>query len=81
MKRAPYTPPQRGPNGKVLPGSIAESRYIELGGVEQWVLIRGERVADPPLIFLHGGPGMSESGFFRCYNAPLEKRFCCVNWD
>jgi len=81
MKRTPYTPPLRGPDGDVLPGSIAEARYIKLGGVEQWVLIRGERATNPPLIFLHGGPGMSEAGFFRYYNAPLEKHFCCVNWD
>jgi hypothetical protein len=44
-------------------------------------MIRGEIVANPPLIVLHGGPGMSEIGFFRRYNAPLERHFTVVHWD
>jgi len=55
--------------------------YQELGGVKQWVLIRGEDASNPPLVMLHGGPGMSEAGFFRYYCAPLEKHFTTVNWD
>jgi pimeloyl-ACP methyl ester carboxylesterase len=65
----------------ILPGSIAEVRYLPLGGVDQWVMIRGENVANPPLILLHGGPGMPESGLFRRFNAPLEKHFTLVYWD
>jgi pimeloyl-ACP methyl ester carboxylesterase len=45
------------------------------------VMIRGENVANPPLIVLHGGPGMSEMGFFRHFNAPLERHFTVVHWD
>lgn len=44
-------------------------------------MIRGESIANPPLILLHGGPGLSETGFFRHFNAPLEKSFTVVNWD
>jgi pimeloyl-ACP methyl ester carboxylesterase len=33
------------------------------------------------LILLHGGPGLSETGLFRYYNAPLEKSFRVVYWD
>ena len=65
----------------VLPGSIAEVRYLRLGGVDQWVMIRGESIANPPLILLHGGPGMPESGLFRHFNAPLEKHYTLVYWD
>jgi pimeloyl-ACP methyl ester carboxylesterase len=36
---------------------------------------------NPPLIMLHGGPGLGETGFFRHYNAPLEKDFTVVYWD
>ena len=38
-------------------GSIAEVNYFRLGGVDQWVMIRGESLSNPPLILLHGGPG------------------------
>jgi|SRR5579872_1278102 len=81
MKHLGNTPPFRGPNGKILPDSIAEIRYLHLGGLDQWVMIRGESLANPPLIFLHGGPGMTEMRFFRRFNAPLEKSFTIVNWD
>jgi pimeloyl-ACP methyl ester carboxylesterase len=62
-------------------GSIAEIAYRRLGGLDQWVMIRGESVANPPLILLHGGPGWSETRFFRSFNAPLEQSFTAVYWD
>jgi pimeloyl-ACP methyl ester carboxylesterase len=44
-------------------------------------MMRGESLTNPPLILLHGGPGMTEMRFFRHFNAPLEKSFTVVNWD
>ena len=44
-------------------------------------MVRGENIANPPLILLHGGPGLSETDLFRYYNAPLEKSFTVVYWD
>jgi pimeloyl-ACP methyl ester carboxylesterase len=81
MKHLGKTQPFRGPDGLILPESIAEVRYLRLGGVDQWVMLRGESISNPPLIFLHGGPGMPESGLFRHFNAPLEKHFTIVYWD
>jgi pimeloyl-ACP methyl ester carboxylesterase/membrane protease YdiL (CAAX protease family) len=79
--RLGHTKPFRGPDGRVAPNSVAEAKYVRLGGVDQWVMIRGTDVANPPLIVLHGGPGMSEMGFFRRFNAPLERHFTIVHWD
>lgn len=76
-----HTRPFRGPDGGVLPYSVAEAGYWRLGGVDQWVLVRGEDIANPVLVVLHGGPGMSEMGFFRHFNAPLEQVFTVVHWD
>ena len=81
MKHPGKTPPFRGRNGEILPGSVAEINYLRLGGLDQWVMIRGESLANPPLILLHGGPGFSEMRFFRHFNAPLEKSFTVVYWD
>jgi pimeloyl-ACP methyl ester carboxylesterase len=44
-------------------------------------MLRGQSIANPPLILLHGGPGLSESGLFRHFTAPLEKDFTLVYWD
>lgn len=81
MKHRGKTPPFRGPKGETLPGSIAEIEYLRLGGVDQWVMIRGESVANPVLILLHGGPGFPEMRLFRTFNAPLEQSFTVVYWE
>lgn len=81
MRRLGGTRPFRGPRGGVVAGSIAEVAYRHLGGLDQWVMIRGRSVGNPPLILLHGGPGWSETWLFRRFNAPLEDGFTVVYWD
>ena len=81
MRRLRQTPVFRGSQGEILPGSIAEVSYVALGGLDQWVMIRGTSVANPALILLHGGPGFSETALFRYFNAPIESSFTVVYWD
>jgi hypothetical protein len=54
MKRLGRTRPFRGSDGQVVPGSIAEVKYLRLGGLEQWVMTRGESLSNPPLILQAG---------------------------
>jgi pimeloyl-ACP methyl ester carboxylesterase len=81
LTRDCYTPPFRGSHGAPVPGSIAEAAYRRLGGLDQWTMIRGARATEPPLVLLHGGPGWSETRFFRRFNASLETAFTVVYWD
>lgn len=81
MRHLGRTLPFRGPRGEPVPDSIAEVQYLRLGGVEQWVMLRGESVTHPPLLLLYGGPGLTEMRLFRHFNAPLEKSFTVVYWD
>lgn len=55
-------------------------RRIELGGVEQVILIRGESDKNPVLLFVHGGPGLPEMPF-SYKNRDLEHDFVVVQWD
>jgi len=64
-----------------MPPGIASVEYLRLGGIDQWVMIRGARLRNPPLILLHGGPGFSETAMFRYFNAALEQAFTVVYWD
>ncbi|MFO0698605.1 MAG: alpha/beta hydrolase [Nitrospira sp.] len=80
MKHRGTTPAFRGPDGEILPGSIAEISYLRLGGFDQWVMIRGKNIADPILILLHGGPGFPEMRLFRTFNAALEQYYTVVYW-
>jgi pimeloyl-ACP methyl ester carboxylesterase len=70
-----YTPPMGTPNG------IAELEPVELNGYPQWLLIRGQDVSRPLLLFLHGGPGESNMWLARYTMKELEHSFICVNWD
>lgn len=60
---------------------IAESMYLDINNTKQFVMIRGENTNNPVLLFLHGGPGVSELGGLRKYNKDLEKDFTVVYWD
>lgn len=64
----------------VSPAGIASLEKIRLGGVEQWIQIRGDDRAKPILLFLHSGPGFPEMPFSHV-NAALEKNFVVVQWD
>jgi hypothetical protein len=61
------TPPFLGPNGKTLPGAIAEIQDLRPDGVDQWVMVRGENIANPLLILLHGWPGFPEMRLLRFF--------------
>lgn len=54
---------------------------VNLGGFKQWVLMRGENVENPILLFLHGGPGYPEMPFTHVDSVLLEKHLVVVNWD
>lgn len=62
------------------PGGVASLEKIRLGGVDQWIQIRGEDRTRPILLFLHGGPGFPQMPFSHL-NAELEKDFVVVEWD
>jgi len=60
---------------------VVELTKIPIGGVDQWLLIRGANPENPVLLFLHGGPGAAEMPLLRYYNYDLEKYFTVVLWD
>lgn len=62
------------------PGGIHSIEKVRLGGVEQWIQIRGHDRTKPILLFLHGGPGFPQMPFSQL-NAELEKAFVVVQWD
>jgi pimeloyl-ACP methyl ester carboxylesterase len=62
---------------------ISSLEEIILGGIKQWIFIRGTDQKNPVLIFLHGGPGAPAPGMStsRNFDAELIKHFTVVHWD
>ncbi len=63
-----------------VPPGIDSLERVRLGGVDQWILIRGHDASDEVLLFIHGGPGVPNMPLSHL-NADLEKRFVVVQWD
>lgn len=76
-----WTPVVKDLNGNAVENGIAELKRIELGGVPQYIQIRGASRDNPVLLFLHGGPGYPQIAFARKYQRQLEQQFIVVNWD
>jgi len=51
-----------------------------LGGVQQWLLLRGRSADSPLLLKLHGGPGQAEMATVGL-NRLLESDFAVIEWD
>jgi pimeloyl-ACP methyl ester carboxylesterase len=60
---------------------IEEAGFVPIGGIEQWVTIRGDDRNDPVLLFLHGGPGDATSAWSLPYFVAWEEHFMVVQWD
>lgn len=73
--------PIYGPDGNPLEGSISAIEKISLGGLDQYLIIRGADSTKPVILFLHGGPGSPEAAFLKHFNPDLEKDFVMVYWE
>ncbi len=62
------------------PPGIVESGYVEIGGIKQWIQIRGRDRNNPVLLCVHGGPGGTWLPVTRLF-ASWEKDFTVVLWD
>ena len=62
-------------------GSISEERYVSIGGIEQWMTIRGANCANPVVLIVHGGPGNPMTPYAQKLYGAWEKDFTLVQWD
>lgn len=59
---------------------VQEAGYVRIGGIDQWVQIRGDDRTNPVLLILNGGPGFSTISSTRLFR-DWEKHFTIVMWD
>jgi pimeloyl-ACP methyl ester carboxylesterase len=60
---------------------LNEEGYVKIGGIEQWVTIKGSSCANPVVLIVHGGPGNPMSPYSAKLYGPWEKDYTLVQWD
>lgn len=79
-----YRQLKRGANARALriqsPAGIDEAGFVRIGGIDQWVSIRGEDLRNPVVLEILGGPGASNLIFIPRTRG-WEKHFTIVRWD
>ena len=63
---------------RTLPQRIREEMFVRIGGIEQWITIKGDDRNNPVVLFLHGGPGDALSPFADALFVGWEKDFTLV---
>ncbi|TCI07464.1 alpha/beta hydrolase [Dyella soli] len=65
----------------VSPNGIDEMTKVRIGGIDQWLSIRGKDKRNPILLFLHGGPASPAMPEAYTFQTPWEDYFTVVQWD
>jgi pimeloyl-ACP methyl ester carboxylesterase len=60
--------------------AVDEGFFAQVGGIDQWIRIRGENRSNPVIFIVHGGPGVSYIPFATVFRG-WEKDFTLVYWD
>jgi len=68
--------------GKIVTvDGVDEQMMIEIGGIQQWVHVRGRHRGNPVILFLHGGPAFTTSPVSFYFMRDWEEYFTIVQWD
>jgi pimeloyl-ACP methyl ester carboxylesterase len=63
------------------PSGVQESYKTRIGGVDQWINVRGQDSANPIILFVHGGPAAPVTPTMWQFQRPIEEYFTVANWD
>src|SRR5512138_1344485 len=65
----------------VTPNGVERNEAVRIGGIDQFVSIRGDDRRNPVLLFIHGGPGFPTAPMAWFGTHGLEEYFTVVHWD
>jgi pimeloyl-ACP methyl ester carboxylesterase len=63
------------------PNGIDEAMFVHIGGINQWITIRGQNRDNPVVLFLHGGPGTPTNLLDFSMAPAWTPNFTLVQWD
>jgi pimeloyl-ACP methyl ester carboxylesterase len=68
--------------GKIVSvNGIDEAKAVEIGGIQQWITVRGRDRANPILLVIHGGPAAPDLPNRYLYEPSWADYFTVVQWD
>ena len=68
--------------GKIVtPGGIDEAKAVEIGGIRQWITVRGRDRRNPILLVIHGGPAAPDLPDAYLFERQWQDYFTVVEWD
>lgn len=65
----------------VTSNGVESLQAVRIGGIDQWVSIRGNDRGNPVLLMLHGGPGWVSMPTSWYFQRGWEEYFTVVQWD
>lgn len=65
----------------VADDGVERLEKVRIGGIDQWVSIRGSDRRNPVLLMLHGGPGWVSMPTSWYFQRGWEEYFTVVQWD
>ncbi len=68
-------------HGHAQTKSIDTTETVSIGGIQQFITIKGVDRTNPILLFLHGGPGSSVMANAAKFTSRLQQHFTVVQWD
>jgi pimeloyl-ACP methyl ester carboxylesterase len=68
--------------GKIVSDhGIDEAKAVEIGGIRQWITVRGRERDNPILLVIHGGPAAPELPNRYLFEPAWDDYFTVVEWD
>jgi proline iminopeptidase len=65
----------------VMPTGVELLKKVRIGGIDQWVSVRGVDRRNPVLLHIHGGPGYVSIPMSWWFSRGWEEFFTVVQWD
>ena len=65
----------------VTANGVERLEKVRIGGIDQWVSIRGADRRNPVLLLIHGGPGYVSIPMSWWFSRGWEEYFTVVQWD
>jgi pimeloyl-ACP methyl ester carboxylesterase len=65
----------------VAPTGVQEAYATHIGGIDQWINVRGQDRGNPMVLFVHGGPAAPIIPSQWQFQRPLEEYFTIANYD